>query len=268
MVSHRTLLMLIITATLVREVKADQPPLVLLTEATPFTLTADNSGNGGEATAFVKQLLDNAQLDYELTFEPWKRAYRKAQSNDNVLIYPIARDAAREKQFRWIGQLIPVTYYLFRLTTRDNINVVNLADAKKWKIGVVNEHIHHQFLKDKGFENLQAVNSNYQNIQKALLGRIDLFPMSDGGLMQLCSRDNLDCSSFKPILRLDGISNGLYLAAALDSDQKIIQKLNDSYQNLLANGQHEQVLRQRLLRIEESNLHWPNQTLTVDATNP
>lgn len=86
--------------------------------------------------------------------------------------------------------------------------------------------------------------------------------------MQLCSRDNLDCSSFKPILRLDGISNGLYLAAALDSDQKIIQKLNDSYQNLLANGQHEQVLRQRLLRIEEFNLHWPNQTLTVDATNP
>jgi polar amino acid transport system substrate-binding protein len=106
-----------------------------------------------------------------------------------------------------------VTYYLFRLTTRDDIKVVNLADAKTWKIGVVNEHIHHQFLKDKGFENLQAVNSNYQNIQKALLGRIDVFPMSDGGLMQLCSRDDLDCSSFKPILRLDGISNGLYLAA-------------------------------------------------------
>ena len=123
MVNHRTLLMLIITATLVRDVKAEQPPLVLLTEATPFTLTADTSGNGGEATAFVKQLLDNAQLDYELTFEPWKRAYRKAQSNDNVLIYPIARDTAREKQFRWIGQLIPVTYYLFRLTTRDDIKV-------------------------------------------------------------------------------------------------------------------------------------------------
>ena len=156
-----------------------------------------------------------------------------------------------------------MTYYLFRLTTRDDIKVVNLADAKTWKIGVVNEHIHHQFLKDKGFENLQAVNSNYQNIQKALLGRIDLFPMSDGGLMQLCSRDDLDCSSFKPILRLDGISNGLYLAAALDSDQKTIKRLNDSYQNLVANGQHEQVLRQRLLRIEEFKRHWPNQNLAV-----
>ena len=117
-----------------------------------------------------------------------------------MLIYPIARDASREKQFQWIGQLIPVTYYLFRLTARTDISINSLEEAKKWQIGVVNEHIHHQHLKDKGFTNFQPVNSNHQNVQKALLGRIDLFPLSDGGMMQLCSRDDLDCSSFNPCL--------------------------------------------------------------------
>ena len=149
---------------------------------------------------FVEHLLVDAQQNYQLSFEPWKRAYLRAQTSANVLIYPMARDATREQQFQWVGQLIPVTYYLFRLSGRDDISISSLDDAKRWQMGVVNEHIHHQYLKDRGFKNLQPVNSNTQNVKKALLGRIDLFPMSDGGMMQLCSRDDLDCSSFTPVL--------------------------------------------------------------------
>lgn len=243
---------------------AEQPPILLLTEASPFTLKADISGSGGEATAFVEYLLDDAQQDYLLSFEPWKRAYLKAQTKPNVLIYPIARDATREEQFQWVGQLIPVAYYLFRLTARDDISINSLEDAKKWRMGVVNEHIHHQYLKDRGFENLQPVNSNHQNVKKALLGRVELFPMSDGGMMQLCSRNDLDCSSFKPVLKLDGISNGLYLAASRDSDPVMIQRLIASYQGLVNSGQHEETLNQRLLRIEEFNHLWPNESMAVE----
>ena len=53
---------------------ADEPPILLLAEASPFTLKADTSGSGGEATAFVEHLLAGAQQDYQLSFEPWKRA--------------------------------------------------------------------------------------------------------------------------------------------------------------------------------------------------
>lgn len=256
-----TFILIIVLATISN---ADEPPILLLAEASPFTLKADISGSGGEATAFVEYLLDDAQQDYQLSFEPWKRAYLKAQTNANVLIYPIARDATREEKFHWVGQLIPVTYYLFRLTARDDISINGLEDAKKWQMGVVNEHIHHQYLKDRGFENLQPVNSNYQNVKKALLGRIELFPMSDGGMMQLCSRDDLDCSSFKPVLKLDGISNGLYLAASSDSDQAMIQRLIASYQSLVNSGRHEKTLRQRLLRIEEFNHLWPNESVAIE----
>jgi polar amino acid transport system substrate-binding protein len=258
MISYGRLLAFMFMAMFSTTIKAAEPPILLLAEASPFTLKADDSGNGGEATGFVEHLLDDAELDYQLRFEPWKRAYLKAQTSANVLIYPIARDASREKQFQWIGQLIPVTYYLFRLTARTDISINSLEEAKKWPIGVVNEHIHHQHLKDKGFTNFQPVNSNHQNVQKALLGRIDLFPMSDGGMMQLCSRDDLDCSSFKPVLKLEGVSNGLYLAASNDSDQVMIETLIASYQGLVGSGQHEKILRQRLLRIEEFNQRWPN----------
>jgi polar amino acid transport system substrate-binding protein len=264
MISYGRLLAFVFMAMFSTTIKAAEPPILLLAEASPFTLKADTSGSGGEATAFVEHLLAGAQQDYQLSFEPWKRAYLKAQTNPNVLIYPIARDATREEQFHWVGQLIPVAYYLFRLTARDDISINGLEDAKKWQMGVVNEHIHHQYLKDRGFENLQPVNSNYQNVKKALLGRIALFPMSDGGMMQLCSRDDLDCSSFKPVLKLDGISNGLYLAASSGSDQAMIQRLMASYQSLVSSGQHEETLSQRLLRIEEFNHLWPSESMPIE----
>jgi len=243
---------------------AEQPPILLLAEASPFTLKTDDSMSGGEATVFVEQLLVDAQLNYRLSFEPWKRAYLRAQTSANALIYPMARDASREQQFQWVGQLIPVTYYLFRLSGRDDISISGLDDAKRWQMGVVNEHIHHQHLKDRGFKNLQPVNSNYQNIKKALLGRIDLFPMSDGGMMQLCSRDELDCSSFTPVLKLDGISNGLYLAASRDTDQVVIDQLRASFQRLVDSGQHEKTLRQRLLRIKEFTQLWPKSSVAIE----
>ena len=244
--------------------KADQPPILLLAEASPFTLKTDNSMSGGEATVFVEHLLVDAQQNYQLSFEPWKRAYLRAQTSANVLIYPMARDATREQQFQWVGQLIPVTYYLFRLSGRDDISISSLDDAKRWQMGVVNEHIHHQYLKDRGFKNLQPVNSNTQNVKKALLGRIDLFPMSDGGMMQLCSRDDLDCSSFTPVLKLDGISNGLYLAASRDTDQLIIDQLKASFQRLVDSGQREKTLHQRLLRIKEFSQRWPHESVPIE----
>ena len=44
----------------------------------------------------------------------------------------------------------------------------------------------------------------------------------------------------------------------------MIEKLIISYQSLVNSGQHEKILRQRLLRIEEFNQRWPNVSLAVD----
>ena len=236
---------------------ADPLEFKVVTEASPFTVKEANAFDGGEATIFVEGLLTKSRVDYSVSFEPWKRAYLKAQANHNTLIYPIARDLIRETRFEWIGRLIPVSYYLFRLAGRNDITVSSLNDAKSWRMGVVNEHIHHQYLKKSGFINLQPVNSNQQNLHKLLLDRIDIFPMSDGGMMQLCSLEKIECEKFVPILKLNEISGGLYLAASSSSDIKVIALLREKYRELVVNGYHEKTLRKRLLRIEEFKALWP-----------
>ncbi len=236
---------------------AGQVTVELYSERSPFTQVSSTNSSGGEATLFVQQVLDGADIPYSLSYLPWRRAYAYALSRRNIAIYPMARTGQRESLFHWVGQLIPVNYYLFRLKSRDDIKVLSLEDAKQYRVGVVNHHVHHELLTSLGFSNLQPVNSNVQNLKKALLGRIDLFPISDGGLVPLCLREGIDCSQFEPILKLDAISGGLYLVLGPDTSETLVEAAKVSYQRLVADGTHAAMFRDRLEYAERFNTLWP-----------
>ncbi len=228
----------------------------VLTERSPFTQLTDEPGSGGEATEFVRLLMQRASLDYQLSYLPWRRAYRYVLEEPNVLIYPLARSKDREQQFAWVGELIPVTYYLFRRRDRDDVQLASLQDANNYRVGVVNYHVHHEHLEAQGIHSLQPVNSNLQNLKKALLGRIDLFPMSDGGLLPICRQNDIDCSQFEPIFKLEGISGGLYLAFSRQTDAATVTSAQNAYADLVANGTHKDLFSMRFREIEIFNRQW------------
>ncbi len=231
--------------------------LTVVTEASPFTERLGADQEGAEATAFVEMLIAQAGLSADFRFLPWRRAYRLAQSERDTLIYPIARTPQRETRFHWIGRLIPVRYYLFKLRARKDIQLSTLRDAAAYRIGVVNAHVHHEYLQRQGFSRLQSVNDNAQNVHKALLGRIDLFPLSDGGLLPVCEREKVDCSLFEPLLELTDISGGLYLAANPDIAPDTLQRLRESYQTLTDKGLRDTVFARRLRIIQDFYRQWP-----------
>ena len=230
------------------------PPIEVLTERSPFT---EVSPTGGEATAFTQLLLEQAGLEHELSFLPWRRAYRYVLEQPNVLIYPLARSAQREDQFSWIGELIPVNYYLFKRADRTDITLETLEDANNYRVGVVNYHVHHEYLTARGLNNLQPVNSSLQNFKKALLGRIDLFPMSDGGLTPICRRNQIDCDQFEPVMKLEGISGGLQLAFNKETDPEVLEKARAAYNALVADGTHARLFSMRFSEIDAFYARWP-----------
>ena len=228
----------------------------VISEKTPFTSNEESTVGGGEATAFVRKLLDTTNLEYEFSYQPWKRAYNFALREKNILIYPLARSQTREDLFVWVGELIPVNYYLVKLKSRDDIKVEVLADAKKYRIGLVNFHVTHEYLTRNNFHDLQPVNSNLQNLRKAQLDRIDLFPISDGGLLQLCKRHKLDCDQFEPVFKLTAISNGLYLAFSKNTNQVILDQLDRGFKQMIASGAHREIFEERLADIERYDQIW------------
>ena len=236
---------------------AEQARIKLITERSPFTHVSAADPSGGEATLFTEQLLSRAGIAYELFYLPWRRAYNEASTEANIVIFPLAKTTQRQGIFRWVGQLIPVNYYLFRLKSRTDIVLSTLNDARPYRIGVVNYHVHHEPLLEQGFTELQTVNSNVQNLKKALLDRIDLFPISDGGLMQLCVRETIDCSKFEPVLKLEDISGGLHIAFSPSVSDEMVEAARESYRQLLEDGTHARIFKTRLDYVKEFNRLWP-----------
>jgi len=228
----------------------------VISERTPFTSSEETTVGGGEATVFVRQLLDVANVDYEFSYQPWKRAYNFALRERNILIYPLARSQQREDLFIWVGELIPVNYYLVKLKSRNDIVVEKLSDAKNYRIGIVNFHVTHEYLTQNDFRDLQPVNSNLQNLRKAQLNRIDLFPISDGGLLQLCKRHKLDCDQFEPVVKLSAISDGLYLAFSKNTDKTVLEQLDKGFKQMVTSGAHKDIFKSRLADIELYNEIW------------
>ncbi|MEM7360945.1 MAG: transporter substrate-binding domain-containing protein [Pseudomonadota bacterium] len=226
---HLVLAALFIIASTVNTTAQGAETIEVLTEATPFTVIRPDEAHTGEATIFVKNVLARANIESEIQYTPWKRSYQYALTQPNVLIYPIARTNEREEQFEWIGSIIPVSYFLFKLKARDDIALEEIYDAKQYTIGVVNKHAHHEYLSGKGFDNFQAVNNSEQNLRKLLLGRIDLFPLSSGGLFPLCRQVQIDCSQIVPVMALEDFSDGLYMAFSKNSDSAAIEQIKQAY---------------------------------------
>ena len=153
-----------------------------------------------------------------------------------ILISFLRKLISGQDKFYWLGLVTPVHYYLFALTERADISVNSLDQARNFQVGVVNQHATHQYLLQSKFHQLHVVNSSLFNIRKARVGRIDLFTMSSAGLLRRCEQEKIDCKIFKPVLKLNGISNGLYLALSLESSTALKAKLSQSYQHLVKNG--------------------------------
>mgnify|MGYP006178814675 CR=1 FL=1 len=237
-------------------VLGEEHTIDVMTEATPFTLHTGAEEADGEATVFVKAVLERANIAYTFSFIPWKRSYRYAQTRDNILIYPIARTEARSRDFIWVGKIIPINYFLLRLRSRDDLNINTIEDAKKFTIGVVNDHVHHEYLLEEGFTDIQPVNSNEQNLRKLLLRRIDFFPMSAGGLLPLCAQLSIDCDLIEPAFALEDFSDGLYMAYSRNTRRDIIERTTAAYKEIVVSKDYKSLFATRLRNAELFKRHW------------
>lgn len=166
------------------EVSADNIKLHVVTEDSPPRNYLNSDGEiVGTSTDIVKSVLNTANIDYQLTLYPWIRAYTMALEQPNVLIYTISRNPKREDKFRWFCPLPDIgDVYLYKLKKNKQIQVYSLNDAKKYRIGVTNKGVEHQFLLEQGFKEHQQLDfsaNELTNFKKLFKGRIDLLVQSE-----------------------------------------------------------------------------------------
>ena len=216
---------------------------VVTEELPPYNFTNEDGEITGISTEIVKAVFKEAEgLNANIVSLPWARAYQTAQKQPGVLIYSMVRNNQREDLFKWIGKVAPTESYLYKLKKNTEIEIDELADAKRYKVGVVRGDAGKEYLEEKGFRNLQLVRNGELNIKKLIHGRVDLIEMDRAPLVYKMEQMGLDPNQLERVHLNKAISGQQYLAANKNVSPSVINKLKAAFKKIKANGTYDQIM--------------------------
>jgi len=187
----------------------------------------------GPATELVEQVLLAAEVNYNIEVLPWARAYHLALTEPNVLIYSLAKTAVRANEFKWIGRIIALDYYLYGSADSNINSQTALDELKRYRIGTVRDSAVFQYLQSNGFKQLATVVKGRQNVLLFPQNRIDFFPANKSSFQAICQQESFDCNGLEPLYKLDISAVDLYIAFSLLTDDIIVEKVRVAYQQVM-----------------------------------
>lgn len=193
----------------------------------------ENNKVVGPVTELIQAILDDANIEYQIKIEPWARAYKKALEQENTMIYSMARTAVREQQFKWIGQVMQIRYFMVGLESLELEAPVTLASLKHLPVGAVRNSATHQYLINNGFTDIYVVSHPKQSIRMLKQGRIQLFPVHYDSFQLSCINMREDCQNIVPKLEMDGPSSSLYFAMSDETSDEVVERIRASYYKVM-----------------------------------
>lgn len=141
-----------------------------------------NYSENGKATGIFTEVVDyllkatNSTLTTDkIEVIPWARGYNLCLNEPNVALYSTTFTEERKPLFKWVGPVVTARVVLFAKKSR-GLKISGPEDIAKYRIGVINEDIGEQLLKNLGIpkEQLDGVPKAESNIKKLATDRIDL----------------------------------------------------------------------------------------------
>jgi len=224
-----------LTAVQLTIVSEDLPPLQINNNEKPAS---------GAMVEVVHLLLQEADLAAQLQFYPWARSYKIAKTQKNTLIFSMFRDPSREKYFQWIGKIFTLESFLVALKTRHDIKINQLDDAKKYLVGSIRDDLAENYLTTHGFKESQNLylNSSYPALWKMLFnGRTDIAFTNNTWSYEI-KKTGLDPDKIKILYKIPDITSDIYIAASLNTDKTIVEKLKKALIKIKHDGRYQQIL--------------------------
>ena len=175
---------------------------------------------------------------------PWADGYRRAQEEDNIILFSTTRSPMRENLFKWVGPLVPNNLVFFA-RKNSGIAIDRLEEAKKMKaIGVYKDDFGELLLKEKGFNNLNAVLENRQNLPKLLNGEIDLWIANELTGKHMISQARAG-NKIEKIYEVQ--KNYMYLAFSKSTSDEVIEEWQRGLDELKSDGTYTQIFSQWIM---------------------
>ena len=215
-----------------------QPQILITTEHWPPNNYLSDQGKViGKATTKVREIFDQAGLDFSIKLYPWARAYHLAKTEPYTAVYSIIRSKQREPLFQWVCPLIKQQPLFFvRLAKRTDIKLDQLADAKKYMISTTRDEFDHQFLLQHKFiegQHFELTANDQTNMKMLLLERTDLVISAKHTVarnVKLQGRELTDVSFSLPLT--NGTDNPVCLAFGLKTPKPLVDKVRTALKTI------------------------------------
>lgn len=213
------------------------------TEEWPPYNYSQNGQIKGIATELLSSACESAKLDCEFTIVPWARAYMTVQAKPNTLVYTTARKPEREKDFIWVGPILPRTTWVF---TRANLGhkVADFKELARYRVGVVRGEAAMRDLTAAGLPQNTLVpdKSNAEVLKLMGSNMVDAMVDTEIGMAwNLRNAHQSDGSVVKSLKLTD--EGAYYFALNLKSDPAIVARLQKAVDTLRSNGKIDALIR-------------------------
>ena len=223
--------------------------LTILTENLPPLNYVQDGELVGPSVEIVKEIQRRVRSHEQIKVYPWQRAYRIALEEENIVLFGTTHTELRHDKFKWIGPLATKKDIL--IAKKDSgIRINSLEDAKKVNsIGTVRDDTRYQYLKLKGFTNLEPVSDEQKNVQKLVLGRIDLWTYKKPGFRTVCKLAGVDYNEIEEVYHLR--TRDVSIAFSKKTSDSIVQKWRNAFNEMLADGTIMQIRKKWNMKLED-----------------
>lgn len=213
---------------------ANETLWVVTEDRPPYNYLNQKDEIKGSNVPFVKRVLNEAQLPYEMSLFPWARSYQLALTRPNTVIFSILKTPERADLFHWFCPISPTKPILFmQLSQRSSLGFETIEQAKHFVIGVSRGDWNEQFLLAQGFKdgvNLDVSADEGANLSKLLAGRVDALLVTEQSLIMRLASLNLTPKTVKRVSNREyQQSIPLCMALSKKSSAEVVTAISEAF---------------------------------------
>jgi polar amino acid transport system substrate-binding protein len=196
-------------------------------DSPPYNFSAEG-GPRGISADLLRAICQEAQLRCTLEILPWARAFYKASTEPNTVIFTTTRSPEREALFLWIGPFLQRSEWI--IGKAGGPTPRSLADLARFRIGVINEDAAIDDLRKAGVpaEAIDLAGSAVINHRKLQAGRVDFTTGTVFGTAWEMKQQGLAPRSLRRVLPL-AQEGGYYFALNPKSNPEVVRRLREGF---------------------------------------
>lgn len=212
----------------------------------PLNYQDETGAAQGFSVDLLRLMATAAGRPLEMQVMPWQRTVQMAEATPDSVLFSLTRTPEREAQFQWVGPIAQRRILIYRLASRDDLRLSQLADLGAMKIGVVRDSAADRQLQASGLKpgvQLEHGLDDATNVRKLLAGRMEFVVLLDWAASWNLRQMKLPYATLQPVMEQD-TARSYWYGLRPTADPALVRRLQSELDALKRNGRYDR-LRQR-----------------------